>query len=60
MKFHSSSLTTLLNDRAKVRTNHNGLVFGDAISNSTDPLVTLLYVLKNGKLGNLSVDKNTV
>ena len=50
---------TLWNDSGKVRTNRNVLVFGDAISNSTDPLVPLLRVLKDGKLGKLRVDKNT-
>ena len=41
-----------------MRTNRNALVFGDAVSNSTDPLVILQRVLKDGKLGTLHVDNN--
>lgn len=60
MRYQSLWNGRLWNDRGKVRTNRNALVFGDAISNSTDPLVTLLRVLKDGKLGTLPVDNNTL
>ena len=50
------------NDGGKVRVDpYVQLVFGKAASSSTDPLVILLRtVLKDGKLGIHSVDKNTL
>jgi len=51
----------LSNDSGKVRVDpYVELLFGEATSNSTDPLVILLRILKDGKLGTLSVNKRSV
>ena len=60
MRYQSLWYSSLWEDRGKVRTNRNALIFGGAISNSTDPLVTLLRVLKDGKLGALSVNNTSL
>ena len=56
---HYPQKPKLWNDHGKVRTNYYWLRFGDAHSNSTDPLVTLLEILKDGKLGTQPVDNKT-
>ena len=60
MRYQSLYNGRLWNDTSKVRTNRNALIFGGAFSNATDPLVTLRCVLQDGKLGTLTVDKNTL
>lgn len=46
--------------RSLLRTDFYGLLFGAALLDSTDPFNTLLQITRDGKLGTLKVDSETV
>ena len=46
--------------RSLLRTDFYGLLFGAAPLDSTDPFNTLLQITRDGKLGTLKVDSETV